>query len=425
MVLAMTGVVIQLKALVKNFFLYRHEKGKRLKLYDLHTVTGVMTLPYAVMYALTGLMFNLGVLFYAPTMMLIYDGDQKAMFADAGFVRNEFKPSGRSRPTPAVEPLIDRVEADHRGTVDRLAFHNYGDESGIIEFQGRKNGAFAKRLDAHYEINTDTFPEGLARTKETSFTNGILFLFTLHMARFGGAGVRLLFFALALAICGMIVAGNLLWIHKRQKQTKVFKTSLKIIRGFTLGGCVGVVVATGVGFLLERVIPVHVTERHVLVQATFWVTWGALTIAGFFAQDIRRFIARSALATSVCLGLLLLFDLVVHHRSYLVLWQAGFKAATGVTLGLAASAVLLYVLGRLCHVRRSPTMKQASEFRLSWIPEAKKLSLAKKLTKSIHANAFLVLARFCLPPRSVVYSMRVVARTQPLADPKPMRAEAR
>ncbi len=91
-----------------------------MRAHDLHTVAGVVTLPFALMYALTGLMLNLGILFYAPAVMLAYSGDESAMMTDAGFARPQRRWTGRAFPTPDLEQLIASVEREHSAKLFRF-----------------------------------------------------------------------------------------------------------------------------------------------------------------------------------------------------------------------------------------------------------------------------------------------------------------
>lgn len=348
LVLVMTGVVIQLKNLIKNFFLYRHDRGKRQRLYDLHTVTGVVTMPFALLYSLTGLMFNLSILFYLPSLMLVYAGDQQAMMKAAGFPRFEAEAAGVAAPVPALEPIIERVEQEEDAHVTRLGLFNYGDENGFVRVGGvsRRDG-FPRRVDRYYEVRSASFAEQEdSGNVDGPFRSTVMLLFTLHMASFGGPGVRLLFFVLALGICGMIVAGNLLWLAKREAKADKFPRSLKVVQGITLGGCVGVVGATSVGFLFERLLPSAWPFRGEVVQGAFLATLLVATVIGFRVTRVRAYLATACACSSAFFAAVVLVDLLAYGGHIAELWNRGDRAVLGVTVGLAAMAVLLAFMSR-------------------------------------------------------------------------------
>lgn len=344
LVLLMTGLVIQLKNLLNHFFLYRHDKGQRMRAYDIHTVAGVVTGPFALMYALTGLMFNLNVLFYFPALKVVYEDDQVALMKDAGFPRLQVEPAGVAAEMPALEPLIARVEAVHEAEVSALSFMAFGDENAVIRFSGMKDG-FGKRLDVRYEVASQSFPEALNAGSETAFSGIVMPLFMAHMGQFGGPGVRFLLFLLAWGVCGLILAGNVLWLVKREKQLSSYPWSHGLVRGLTLGACTGTIVATAAAFVFERSLPASLEGRVWMVQFMFGLVLLASTLTGFAVTSVRRFLAWSAISTAGLLAWVFLWDLYVYGRSIVVLWQAGETASGAVTLGLLVGAAFFAWLG--------------------------------------------------------------------------------
>lgn len=345
LVMLMTGIVIQFRILLRDFFRYRHEKGPRMRAHDLHTVAGVLTLPFAAMYALTGLMLNLGILFYAPAAMLAYAGDESAMMTDTGFSRPQRKWTGRAVPTPDLEPLIARVERENSAILFRLSFQNYGDESAFIRMSGLTDQGFGQRKDFYYEVATGTFPAQFNSSEPHVFRDGVTSLDALHMGKFGGPGVRFLFFVLGLGVGAMIVFGNILWLAKRQTKLREFKKIIALIRGLTVGGCTGTVVATFLGFTLERVLPLHMIARAEIVEGAFVLLLGSSVVAGFFVQCVTKFLAYSAYLSAALLGVLIISDLQTYSAQHFV---AGTRdsGALPVTVGLALSAAMLLWLGR-------------------------------------------------------------------------------
>ena len=52
---------------------------------------------------------------------------------------------------------------------------------------------------------------------------GLAIAGSLHFANFAGIDLRILYFVIGLAVSGMIIAGNLLWVNKRVKQNSQSK----------------------------------------------------------------------------------------------------------------------------------------------------------------------------------------------------------
>lgn len=236
-VIIITGVVIQLKNLVTHFFLYRH-KRLRYQMNDMHNVVGVISAPYAVMYALTGLMFNLHIVFEIPVLFLKYEGDSQVMIEELGFDRFNEKPANISQEMPDLDALLARTEREYNASIQSLNIHNYGDQNAIVELSGTANEGFSKRVDLLYRVSSDSFPEDINKG-DNLFMDGLTVMFSLHLANFAGVDLRWLYFLIAISICGMIVAGNVLWIVKRQKKHVEYPKTIAVMRALTLGGLYG------------------------------------------------------------------------------------------------------------------------------------------------------------------------------------------
>lgn len=344
LVLVFTGIVVQFKNLIRHFFLYRHNKATRYQMNDLHNVVGVISLPYGLMYAVTGLMFNLGILFQLPTMFVLYDGDREAMFKDGGFANVKIERANISYPMPDLDALIQQVEARHDTEIHSISLQNYGDENAIIRLSGSKSGTFAKRLRLYYQVKTQDFPKEFNPTSENRFADGISLLFSIHMANFAQVDLRFVYFLLAMGVCGMIVAGNVLWLAKREKSVNYPKT-MAIMRGITLGGCMGILVATALAFLLERALPVEFVSRSDVVSGCFGVVLLVCILTAFRNTQYKQYVGYSCLISAGLLLLLVLVDAVIFGSTIVTLWHDGFVQVAGVSLGLLVVSVLLTWIG--------------------------------------------------------------------------------
>lgn len=333
LVLVFTGLVIQLKNLFTHFFLFRHKKAAKFQMRDIHNVVGVISLPYGLLYALTGVMFNLGILFQIPTLFFLYDGDRNAMLTDAGFPQVIAESTGNKIKTPDIEPLIAKFEQQHNAEVKSLRFYHYQDENAVIALRALENDSFSKRVIRQYEVKSDSYPPELNDDGKNIFSEGTRILYNLHMANYAGLDLRLLYFILAVGVCFMIVAGNVLWIVKRSKPVSHPKTSA-VTRALTLGGCMGVVIATAVAFLLERVWPVSDIGRSDFIEQAFGLTLLLTVITGFFAKSIAKFLGVTTAVSGLLLLILALYDGAFYYQTLLTLSEQGFGEALNVSLSL-------------------------------------------------------------------------------------------
>lgn len=344
LVLVFTGILIQLKNLFTHFFLFRHKKATKFQMRDIHNVVGVISLPYGFLYALTGIMFNLGILFQIPTLFFLYEGDRAAMIADAGFPQVTETLSGQQSPMPDIEQLINDFEQSHNAQVNSLRFYNYYDENAVIALRAIENDSFSKRVIRQYEVKTNSYPPELNDPGGNAFLEGTRILYSLHMANYAGLDLRLLYFILAVGVCFMIVAGNVLWIAKRSKPVSHPRTSAAT-RALTLGGCMGVVIATAVAFLLERTWPISDISRTDIVEQAFGIVLLLTVVAGFFAKSIARFVGGTTLLSGLILIGLSLFDAVIYYITFLDLLNAGYHQPLSVSVSLLVVGVGLLWLG--------------------------------------------------------------------------------
>lgn len=346
LVLVMTGLVIQLKNLFKNFFLYRNNSTTRSQVNDIHTVVGVISLPYGLMYALTGVMFNLSIIFQITTMLTLYQGDMQTMMEDAGFASYQAEMTEQAASMPDLDTLLQKVESQANTTVHTISIQNYGDQSALIGFSGLENGSFARSVDRFYQLSTDSFPEAMNPQQHNLFTDGVNMLFSLHMANYAGVDLRLLYFLLAIGVCAMIVAGNLLWMTKRQKQSRHART-LAVMRGLTLGGTMGTITATAMAFLLERVLPVALTDRGEWMMTGFGLTLLLSVVMAYLNRRYLRYLGWSCVLSALLLLGAVVVDSTLMTAVIASLWQAGFPQVAAISLGLLLFALLLGGLGLL------------------------------------------------------------------------------
>lgn len=338
LVLIFTGLLVQLKKLVKHFFMYRSQSSTRYQMNDMHNVVGVISLPYGLMYAVTGLMFNLGILLQAPAAIMLYQGDIPALTKDAGVISYTQAVTNTPIPMTSINDVITRVEARSTATITSVNLHNYGDETAVYRLVGLEADTFASRLDVHYAVKTDDFPSDINIDGDNTFTEGTAILFSMHFGNFAGVDLRILYFVLAIGVCAMIVAGNVLWIVKRQKRGH--HKTIAIMRGLTVGGCMGVITATAIATLLERVLPVEMTARPEWVQGTFAAVLAVSCIIAFMTPRYRCYVGYSLCVSTVALIVTFIADIGMFGRTLLELHNQGVSGPLGFSLGLAVISVI-------------------------------------------------------------------------------------
>jgi len=343
-VIIITGVVAQLKKIVKNFFLYRKEQTTRSKMTDLHNVVGVISLPYGIMYAISGVILNLLIVVQIPSALVLYKGDLEGISRDAGYYTHKNVVSGESMKTPNLNALVDNLAQEHQAEITQLTIYGYGDKSAVINIEGLYSAGFNHALSRFYQVSTNSFPQHMNLPEDNAFSVGLQMLYSMHFANYAGTDMRLIYFVLAILFCAMIVAGNVLWVVKNQRKNAHPKT-LAFIRGTTLGACIGVITATALCFLLERTLPVATFEREHIIEYAFVIALSLLTVAGFSANKLRSFIGYNLMLSGLFLFATVAFEWLVLGSNMVRMIENGYGSLGYVSAALAMIASLLVWIG--------------------------------------------------------------------------------
>ncbi|MCK8044636.1 PepSY domain-containing protein [Shewanella sp. 1CM18E] len=351
-----SGVFIHAKKLFKHFFLYRNDKNRRDQLLDLHNVVGVMTLPFTLMYALSGLVFNLAIVYQIAFVVFIYQGDQDTLFKDAGFTLFDEPRIEQSIDMSNAYRIIEQARQQPDFYLRNVIFYNYGDESAIIQLRGNDLANFSQKDEFFYRVNTGELLNKTDIENYNVFRKGREIIATLHFGDFAGVDVRILYFILSIAICAMIVIGNMLWLDKRTLQQNVSPRSISIVRGLTLGGCGGLIVATTVAFFVERVLPASLQARADYLVYSFIATLVMAMVLSYSISNKRKYLSQMILTSTLFLSATLVADWYLFASEISQLTQQGFYGIIGVEIAMLLLIITgLWLVSRL-NQRQTPSV---------------------------------------------------------------------
>jgi hypothetical protein len=289
-VVIFTGLVVQFKKLITHFFYYRGGSTTlRYQLTDMHNVVGVMSLPYTFMYALTGLMFNLGLISQIVTLLFIYDGDRTALLNDTGFPRVTESYTGIEREMPDLNTLITSWEEKENAKASSLRLTNYGDENALIRIIGQHRSNFSQRIDMTYRVRENEFSADLNPAERNAFADGTRFLYALHFGHFAGVDIRIVFFILGLGT--------------------------------------------------------DLNNRSFIVETAFFAVYAISIIGAFFTKHVHLAISRTALASGLILALLSLIEALGHNQAIIQFLNNGYTGPFAISFVSFAFACLLFWLG--------------------------------------------------------------------------------
>jgi len=341
-----SGIFIHARKLINNFFKYRSEDKPRSKLLDMHNVVGVMSLPYTIMYAISGLIFNLVIIYQIAFALVLYKGDQQALLDDAGYklVAPEWK--DKTWQQANIETLYQRT-IDKYETPPRLVrVYNYGDESAVLHFFGAEASSLTKSYEVTYNLKDDSVLFSKDADNPNNLVTGLYVISKLHFGDFAGFDLRILYFILGIGVCGLIVTGNLLWIEKRSRQRKKSPKTLAFVNNFTLWSTGGVVIATAIAFLADRLMPATLIGRSEYMVWSFVATLLLVAVLLMFNHSKKLFLGWLLQGAGLIIGMVILCDWILFNEQIIQLSSQGITTIIGTEIGLAIMMLLLIWSGR-------------------------------------------------------------------------------
>jgi uncharacterized iron-regulated membrane protein len=279
LVTLVSGLVIHLKDLRPQWWRFRPEVKPRFSASDAHKVLGVFGMPFTVMMGWTGAVLCMAGLVGQGLTAGVFKGDPARVTALRGYaqpVREEAHREARMRP---LDELVARARASvpgAEGTPRYLDLHLHGDANAWagVFFQLAPLGAdhFAF-VDSVSGATLSTSVEH--RTPAFTFER---FFFDLHYARYGGLLLKGLYALLALALCGVVLTGNLVWLERRDEPRA--HRGNRLLERLTVGVPGGLVLASGVYFASNPAQPEGLARRG---DREFGVFLGAWALAAALA----------------------------------------------------------------------------------------------------------------------------------------------
>jgi uncharacterized iron-regulated membrane protein len=350
-----SGVVIHLPRLAKDLFALR--PGRNLKRFwqDAHNVIGVLSLPFHVVFAVTGALLCLIFVAMMALNTLIFDGKLMAALPAAMDTYPLRPAAGRDAPLRSLADLQARAidVAKEQGLADftpaYLKLRLAGDASSEIEITGAVPRALAPlgavALDASSGAVLRTQLPGTRDTNHATLAT----LYTLHFGEFGNAAVQWLYFLLGIGGAFLFYSGNLLWIETRRKRRQAEQTRGSLVLAcLTVAACIGLCAAVSAAFIgaqLANLFPDLAARGIALERWACFATWATCAAWTLARRPIRA--AQELLWLSAVLSAAI--PLAHGIASGWWLWRsaaAGHHALFGVDAVALAMAVGFMALAR-------------------------------------------------------------------------------
>ncbi len=337
-----SGLVIHLKDLRRQWWQFRPQRRVRISASDAHKVLGVFGLPFAAVFAWSGALLGMFSLVVSALAFGAYGGDDERLSQARGWGRLARVESGVEAASLPLDELVARagkeVEVRFGGephaVPNSVAIELYGDQNAWLNLRfGRATFGPDRDIQLSATSGAVLTPQGKARPPAKVFER---ILFDLHFANFGGLLVKVLYALLTLAVCAVIVTGNVVWLERRDAQRS--HPGNRLLERLSVGFTGGVVLASACYFAANRALPVGLPRRADVEFGIFLAVWAVTTLLVFTPCTSARGWAKwIGGLTSITFGGVLVADLML-RRAELI------RAAEGPYAGAWVGDILMLAL---------------------------------------------------------------------------------
>ncbi|GGA00099.1 PepSY-associated TM helix domain-containing protein [Dyella caseinilytica] len=347
-----SGFLIHLPHLVSDLFAMRVSHNLKRLWQDAHNAIGVLSLPFHIIFAVTGSLLCLFTITLAALNTVAFDGKLYDAFAQAVTTAPSLPVSHTTAPMLPPETLIAQAQqAATTGGVssfepDYLHYMHYGDRNAVAEVRGLSQhtlgtyGTVAllamdgKALSTH--VGTRHTINGITNSA----------MYGLHFGTFGGNFVKWLYFVLGLAGAFLFYSGNLLWIESRRKRRHVDQpTRTRVMARATIGVCIGTCLGIS-GAFAAALVTSHLGTDSEIAQRV--ACYGLFLAACMYAcvRPIPRATVELLAATSVLTITVVCADLIGNASALLNTASPQSFAVLGVDLTGIVLGLIFALLAR-------------------------------------------------------------------------------
>lgn len=301
-----SGLVILLPTLVKDFFALRLGKNLKRMWLDAHNVVGIISLPFHLVMALTAVGFAYHDVIYLVEDKMILNGQLRTAF-QAGMPKPDKVKKNINNMRSPLE-LVSKVQAasvDFKPT--KLQYVGVtGPRPMVRVWGGDPNHIGARAWGGFLTLNPYTgevlSTDYMPKLQSSTFA-AVSSIFALHFATYGGLIIKWTYFFLALAGAWLFYSGNLLWIESRRKrQTKqaaavVQRRDVYYLACATVGVSFGCIAGLSVTIATTKWLTNSATHLSTLHQLSYYsvffgsIVWALLRGPAKSAVELLLFAA--------------------------------------------------------------------------------------------------------------------------------------
>ncbi len=327
------GIFIHLKWR-KEFVMLRPKRSWRLLLTDQHKLLGLWSLPFTLILAFSGTILGLLNLISPILAVAAFNGDvpkaTEAVLGPKAIISQEYV-----RSQPINNLLVKQQQQMPDVEMDFIFIDGLNDKGGLIKFSGNHKSKLSNLESVTFQLSNGEQVHRGSFVEKGLFQRIFAAVTPLHYVMYGNSWLKVLYALSALAVCGLIITGNMLWLERRQNKQHASNNKVPNnhwLGQLTIGTCGGLVVATAGVIAASQILRIfNLGQQQIQFEVfIFWGTWLGLIILPFVYHNnvkLSHFMMRAS-------GLLLLVTLLAdgfvndrwlwHSQGWVFNMQCGF-----------------------------------------------------------------------------------------------------
>ena len=349
-----SGLIVLLPSLIKDFFALRVGRNLKRMWLDAHNVVGTTGLPFHLIIAMTSVILCLHEPIYALQDKLIYDGKFRTVAAAS----NPLAEAGKDKspqPMLTAPALLDEVRQlapDFQPTAIQYRAANTAGATARISgndprYLVRNHGFVILAAPTGTVLGTEYLPG-----HQGNWSAVVSAFFALHFGSYGGNTVLWVYFCLGLAGAFLFYSGNLLWLETRR--TKAGKANpasgpepsraIRYMAAGTVGVSFGCIAGISFAVAAAKYLPAVVEDTDTWHQGIYYTVFVASITWAFAVGPARAAVHLLRLAGLATLAIPLL-SLVAF--AFPAAGVRAHPAASGVDLVATAGAIAFFLMARM------------------------------------------------------------------------------
>lgn len=243
-----SGVIVHLPRVTRDIFALR--PGRNLKRFwqDAHNAIGVLSLPFHIVFALTGALLCLSLPLMMAFNVVTFESKLMSQIPQVtGSVPARIAPVD-GKPLDLQTVLARAEQAAPGMETTAVAWTGYGKPNAVAEVYGEAKDSLGVLAAVAVRLNDGEIvgqhSPGVRDTNHAVMS----MIYGAHFGNFAGDAVRWVYFVLGLMGAVLVYSGNLLWLESRRKRNAAIQPAhlrwmAKATAGVFLGTCLGIAAA--------------------------------------------------------------------------------------------------------------------------------------------------------------------------------------